>query len=146
MDRREAILARMLELAEGVAGVTTAKRNQLAIDDLALPAILIFDGDETAQDSDPGRRLPTTPRRVDMHPVITILVEATGATVGTTLNGFRAAYLKAMAQDETLVGFTHDRVGFRYEGSTPVVQEGRAVEGAMQLNVSFTYILKPAEL
>lgn len=146
MDRREAILARMLVLAAAVEGVETARRNQLVTDDLQCPVIMIFDGAETPRDSDPQRRQPTTPRRVDMQPVISIKVSESSETVGTEMNRIRAAYLKAMAEDETLIALTHDRVGFRYDGCTPVVDEGRLVEGHMQLQVSLTYILNISEL
>lgn len=143
---REAILARMLTLAEGLGQIVTAKRNQLFNDDLHLPALIIFDGDETARDSDPPRRPATTVRRIDMRPVVTIQVSAGSDQVGTELNAIRAAYLKALTEDAELIALTHDRVGFRYEGCAPVVEQGRLIEGALQLQASFTYILNPAEL
>lgn len=147
MDKRELILARMLEIARAVDGVETAKRNQLVIDDLQLPAILIFDGAETPRESDPSRRRTVVePRRVDMQPVITIKADETAENVGTLMNTLRAALLRALFQDEALLALTHDSVGLRYDGCTPVVDNGRVVEGAMQIQVTITYILNPAAL
>ena len=50
MDKREAILQRLTEIAAGLPGVVTAVRNQDEISEHARPAIAVFDADETADE------------------------------------------------------------------------------------------------
>ena len=46
MDKREAILARLVEIAAGLPGIATAVRNQDEISERSRPAIAVFDADE----------------------------------------------------------------------------------------------------
>ena len=66
MDKREAILVRLVEIAGELAGIKTAVRNQDEISERARPAIAIFDADETADEraNEQGHaaELPTSSR------------------------------------------------------------------------------------
>ena len=46
MDKREAILARLVEVCAGLTGVVTAARNVLDVPSLARPAFVVQDGSE----------------------------------------------------------------------------------------------------
>ncbi len=63
-DRREMILARLLEIAVGVDGIVAVFRNKDEISERQRPAIVILDADEAADDADPNSRPSRAPRRV----------------------------------------------------------------------------------
>jgi hypothetical protein len=143
MDNREAILARLLIIAAGVDGVAKSYRNKDDVPETSRPAIVILDGDEGSDDSDPGRRPANAPRRIGMTPEIYILLGGTPATVGTDINLIRAKFVKAVMTDATLIGLTLDGVGIRYEGCATGLARGRSMEGEMGLSFTFTYLMRP---
>lgn len=145
-DKRELILSRLLEIAAEVDGVSTALRNTESVSEEKLPAITIFDADETANDEDPPGRPVGSPRRVSMTPEIYIDCMAVPETVGTSLNTLRSAFMKAVFADETIKALTLNGIGIRYEGCTTALARGRTMSGSMGVGISFTYILKPDEL
>ena len=69
MDKREAILVRLVEIAGELAGIKTAARNQDEISERARPAIVVFDADETADEraSEQGHS-GRAPNIVESHP------------------------------------------------------------------------------
>ena len=74
MDKREEILARLLQVAASVPGVAIAVRNQDEISERSRPAIVVFDADESADETaerqdHPGR----APNIVAMTPEVLIL-------------------------------------------------------------------------
>jgi hypothetical protein len=142
-DIREAILARMLVIAEDVEDVELAARNKLTLDESQRPAIIILDGPETARNNEASRRPARAPRIIDMQPSVVVMVGAKAEDVGTLINLYRARYLKALTEDTEFLELTHDSEGFRYDGCTPTVEEGRVVEGQMEFHLSITYILQP---
>lgn len=146
MDNREGILARLLVIASGIDGVTNAYRNRDDIAETSRPAIVILDADEAADDSDPGRRPATAPRRVSMTPEIYILLGAVPADVGTSINLLRARFVKAVMTDATLLALTLDSVGIRYEGCATGLARGRSMEGEMGVSFTFTYVMRPDTL
>jgi hypothetical protein len=148
MDRRELILARLLEIAEDIPGIRNAYRNQDEINESQRPAILILDADEQAEDRDGGRlgRRPTTPTRVGMTPEIYIMLAGTPASVGTSLNGFRASLIAAILGDETLGALTGTNGEILYLGAATSLARGRQAEGSMGLSFTFTYPLIPSEI
>lgn len=146
MDHREAILSRLLEIAAGIEGVTKAYRNQDDIPEKSRPAIVILDGDEAADDGDPGRRPTTAPRRIGMTPEIYILLGSSPENVGSSINLIRARFVKAVMTDATLRGLTLDGDGIRYEGCATGLARGRSMEGEMGVSLTFTYVMRPEKL
>lgn len=145
-DTREEILKQMLVVARKVRNVSTAERNLPELsDESALPALIIFDGDEVADTSDPVRRPPAAIRRVTMMPEIRILVATASDTVGKDLNALRAALITAMMGDATLIGLSADGVGIRYDGASTQMKVGRSMTGDMLASFSITYYLKPSD-
>ena len=145
-DLRESIIARLVVVLGTVAGVTTVGRNVTNISDARLPAIIVFDANEEAEDGEFDRRPPGRLRRISLKPQIILLVQDDSADLGTTLNALRAAVIKAILADDTLIDLTHDNVGIRYEGCSSGLARGRQMEGQMVLNFSFNYILNPNSL
>jgi hypothetical protein len=145
-DRREAILTRLLEVAQGIEGIVTAARNKDEIPEHERPAIVILDAGEVGSEHDPAARPTQAPRRVSMTPEIYILLAGSPANVGSDLNRLRARVLKAVLTDETVRALVLDRKGIRYEGCATGLSRGRAMEGEMGVSISFTYLLDPAQL
>ncbi|MDE2284714.1 MAG: hypothetical protein KGK33_08890 [Hyphomicrobiales bacterium] len=147
MDKREAILQRLVEIAAGLPGIATAVRNQDEISEHARPAIAVFDADETAderaeQQGHPGR----APNIVEMTPEVLILLGAKPERVGPALNEVRAKLVRAVlidAQLSTLAG-ANGRV--RYAGCSTHLGHGRSMEGSMGVHFTFAYVLRPEQL
>lgn len=145
-DTRELILSRLVEVLQTVAGVLTVHRNKESLSDDRLPAILVFDADEAADEQDPKSRPSIAPRRVSMMPEVRIMIGAAPEAVGPALNAIRAATLKAILTDDALLALTADGIGARYEGCATQLKVGRTMQGDMLLGVRFAYYLKPGQL
>lgn len=151
-DRREAIIQRLLVLAEAVDGVPFAFRNRLDLGERQRPAIVILDSDEIVDAGGSAQGRPgRVPSVVSMTPEILILLQddadRTGsAGVGAALNTIRAKYLSAILSDSVLAELTGPNGSIRYEGCATGLSRGRNMEGEMGLSVAFQYPLIPAEL
>lgn len=142
LDRREQICARLLLIAKGVTGIKKTARNETTATAKTGPWIVTHDGDEEVTHNKDG----SSPRVVQMTPSLRILVEATSATVGTKLNGFRLALIKAITTDATLVELTGPNGGVRYDGCRTSTQSGEQKEGEMWIDFAIAYPLMPGEL
>lgn len=145
-DRREMILARLLEIAKGIDGIAAAFRNRDEISERQRPAIIILDADEAADDADPSQRPSRSPRRVAMTPEVYILLGAKPEDLGTAINILRARLVKAVLTDERLRTIVGSNGEVRYEGCATALARGRSMEGEMGVSFSFTYVLRPEEL
>ena len=147
-DKREQILVRLLGIAQALPGIAAAFRNKDEISDRQRPCIVIFDADEAADDADPAglARRPNAPRRIGMTPEIYLMLGAKPEDVGTAINGFRAAFIKAVLTDSELAGIVGSNGDIRYEGCATGLARGRTMEAEMGLSFTFSYILRPDEL
>ena len=147
-DRRERILARLLGIAQAVPGLVATFRNKDEISDRQRPAIVILDADEAADDADPAglARRPNAPRRIGMTPEIYLMLGAKPEDVGPAINGFRAAFIKAVLVDSELATIVGSNGDIRYEGCATGLSRGRTMEAEMGLSFTFSYILRPDEL
>jgi hypothetical protein len=148
-DPRESILARLPDVALLATDVEVAVRNKNEFSDLARPAVVVFDGDEEASDSDPETRPPNAPRRVTMKAELAVLASGASDTIGTTVNRYRAQLIQAITSDAVLIGLVLDgtaRQSIRYTGSTVALSSGRAIEAELRLGFAFTYVLRPDQL
>ena len=147
-DKREQILVRLLGIAQGLPGIAAAFRNKDEISDRQRPCIVILDADEAADDADPSglARRPNAPRRIGMTPEIYLMLGAKPEDVGTAINGFRAAFIKAVLMDSELATIVGSNGDIRYEGCATGLARGRNMEAEMGLSFTFSYILRPDEL
>jgi hypothetical protein len=145
-DRRELILARLLEIARGIDGIVSAFRNKDEISEKQRPCIVILDADEAADDADPTSRPKRSPRRVAMTPEIYILLGSKPEDLGTAINALRARLLSAVLTDDQLIGLVGSNGDIRYEGCATALARGRSMEGEMGVSLSFTYVLRMEEL
>jgi hypothetical protein len=145
MDKREAILARLAEVAVMVPSVSTVARNQDELSEHKRPAIVIFDADEAAderaeQQGHSGR----APNIVEMTPEVMILLGAVPEQVGSALNELRAALVKAVLTDDQLIALAGSNGRVRYAGCTTHLGHGRSMEASMGVHFVFSYVLRPA--
>ncbi|KLK91421.1 hypothetical protein AA309_20210 [Microvirga vignae] len=156
-DKREQILVRLVEIAEAIPGIKTVERNPGQLDETVLPAIVILDADETADDADPGGprgRPPFAPRRVGMTPEIYLMAlaptpepgESSSAKLGPLINGMRAQFVKAVLTDASLREIVGTNGDIRYEGCATALARGRSMEAEMGVSFTFSYMLKPSDL
>lgn len=147
MDKREAILVRLLTIAAGLPGIKTAVRNQDEISERARPAIVIFDADETADEraSEQGHG-GRAPNIIEMSPEALILLGGTPESIGTALNEMRAKFVKAVLFDAPLATLTGTNGGVRYVGCSTHLGHGRSMEGSMGVHFAFAYVLRPDQL
>jgi hypothetical protein len=147
MDKREAILQRLVDVATSLPGVNNVVRNQDEISEHKRPAIAIFDADEAAderadQQGHPGR----APNIVEMTPEVLILLGTVPVRVGSALNVLRAALVKAVLTDAQLIALTGTNGRVRYAGCTTHLGHGRSMEASMGVHFSFAYVLRSDQL
>ena len=142
-DKRESILARLVTVCEGVTGIRSARRNSTDISEQHAPYIVVYDGDETADDGDPQGRPRGSVRLVRMTPEIYLVTTGASDGLGTTINGFRASIINAILTDATLAGLTVNGQGIRYDGCSTGLSKGTKPIGQVGLSFSFTYTIGP---
>lgn len=142
-DPREAIMQRLLAIAETLAVV--AVRNVKALPDDALPAISVLEGDEAGDPQDaptagqPNRRFS----RIVMTPEIVIKVANAPETVGSDLNALRQLVIKAVLTDADLATLTTNAGRVQYAGAGSALAYGRSMVGEAALSFAITYLLRP---
>lgn len=146
-DRREEILARLVDIGAGITGIVQCKRNVIDITELKRPAILIFDGDEEAHEIQvrPGHR-GMAPNLVTMTPSMNILLSETSENVGSALNSLRAELIYAVLSDSDLATICGPNGHVRYTASATGLNAGRKIEGEIGVSFAITYPLIPSEL
>lgn len=146
VDRRERILARLVDIAREIEGVRNAYRNKTDVSAVQRPAIVIFDADEAAAEGEPGGRPSASPNMIELTPEIWLLVGRDSETVGSDLNEFRMAVIKAVLFDSKLGISTGTNGVIRYRGCVTDLGKGRTTEAAMMLSFTFNYPLMVSEL
>ena len=146
-DTREAILEQLLVIAKAIDGVGgRAFRNRDQLSETARPAIVILDGDETAEERPADGRPARTPERIAMTPEIYVIVGGGEGPVGAGLNSLRAKIIAAIAADGTLAALVGSNGSIRYDGCATDLGRGRTMQGEMGLGFTFRYVLSPAKL
>lgn len=145
-DVREEIMVRLMSVVADVDGIKSIYRNTKTVSEDKLPAAILLEGDEEADDNDPQRRPINSPRRVQMIPQLAIVSGAIPEEVGTDLNTLRVRTIKAIIDDATLRDLTLNSTGVRYLGFDSELAPGRSMIGQYTLRFGLTYALKPNEL
>lgn len=145
-DVREQILQRLFDVCGTVDGVREAFRNQNEVSETSLPALVLIDADEIADENDPKSRPANAPRRITMTPEVRILLQAAPEAVGSAVNAFRARLIKAVLTDSQLLALTAEGQGARYMGEASQLKSGRTMQGDMFCVFAFHYYLRPNDL
>lgn len=146
-DVREAIFVRLKAICRAINGVSGAYRNGVNLSETRLPCMVVHDGDESGNDSDPMRQ-SIAPRRMTIDQTITIAIAAEPENTGTQLNAFRAKLLTAILEDEQLKALTGNdpRGGVRYEGCTTELTQGQTIIALMNVSFTVPYIFRVSDL
>lgn len=143
-DLRETLLAQLLTTAKTIRNIETCERNLNDISDIALPALIIFDGNEEAFDNPRARGL--APNTVEMRPVVDVYISEVPENTGTVVNEWRATVLKALLGDATIAadctGIPNG--GIRYLGCETGLADGRASLMRLSLSLAINYSFKPS--
>jgi hypothetical protein len=142
---REDIMARLLELAQGVSGISEAARNALDVRNLARPAITIRDGSETKL-SQPRNQPRPGVQLMQTAPVIYLYVGAGQRDVGTLTNQYLARFLKSVLEDATLLSLVTTNGEISYEGANLEDPEAESREGRMEISLVFVYPFRASAL
>ena len=148
MDRREAILTRLVAVAGAIDGVVKAERNRTDVTGRSRPAIIVLDADETVDDiafTKQGRPA-NAPNLIDLKPEIVIMVGEASETVGPLLNSYRAKFLKAVVDDAELRGLVGASGHILYEGCATDLTREKNMAGEMRVAMTFRYTLRFDEL
>lgn len=143
-DVREQILTRLRALGK-VRGVASVARNAMQISDGdALPAVILYDGDEEVR-SDPAGRPSPTIQLVTMTPWFQITLQGDNEQVGEDLNTLRLRLISAVTQDAALLALTAENRGVRYTGGMTKFAAARTTQGDMAVRFSILYYLRPSD-
>lgn len=142
-DTREDILARLLVIAAGLSGVNYTARNLSEKSDRKTPSIIIYDADESPDESLTARKGPRTPMLVTMQPEIAVDAAGTPEAVGTAVNAIRFAFIQAVLNDDVLPGLVGSNGEYHYLGGQSDLGVGRSITGKFFMSFSFTYPLFP---
>ncbi len=138
-DDREAILARLAAVLEGVTGLEYFSRNDITLPEGKVPGILMLDGDEVVDETAyRDSRAPASVKVITLQPEVYLLVQDDPEQVGPTLSLMRRRILAAVLTDEMLLGLALDK-GVKYEGMQTGMAMGRSLSGEAALNFSIKY-------
>jgi len=150
VDVRENILARLLEVVATIPNIRTAVRNNVDLTEEALPAAIVFDGDEETDDASDGSMRPShRPTLVQMTPEIVIAQQAD--EIGSDITTLRRELIKRVLTDTELneqivkTG-RYGNGAIRYLGCQTDVGWMRSLHGALRAQFMFKYTLRPEDL
>jgi hypothetical protein len=149
-DVREDIMARLLELAVAIPIIRFAKRGEIGVNDIDLPAALILDGNETTSDENDLSMHPANkPTNVRMTPEIMLIHQ--NPNIGSEMNALRQELVKSILNDaelnEQIVKTGRNGTGvIRYLGCETGYANLRNLNGVLIARFLFKYALKPWEL
>lgn len=156
MDKREAILERLLALLQGIpaqAGYDTYSvfRNRTLLKEDKRPAIALLDAGELSDTLLEARgRMFFTPQVMTMLPQIFVLLKErttpSNDGVGEELNVFRVAIIKAIAEDRALQQLCGPDGMVSLRRVTTDLQNGALLQGQMEMDFALTYVLNPGKL
>lgn len=149
IDRREAILSRLVEVIEGASVFSRVHRNNPNPTEGRMPAAVVFDADEEAAPMpDLSRyREPNAPQLMTMRPEVYVLIATNAANAGPRLSELRSAVYRAVVEDSTLndlVGGKNGRIALNACRSQFAV--GRSMQSELRMEFEFTYVLWARDL
>lgn len=145
MDKREAILARLMEVCAGLTGIVSAARNVLDVPALARPAFVVQDGSEERLDAAISDNRSGA-GRFELNAQCWLLIRGGANDVGPLMSLFRARLLSAITADAALRSLTGTVGGIRYDGCTVSEPTPESKEPRMDLNFTFVYTLAMSDL
>lgn len=145
-DRREQAIARLVEIAKTLEGVTVTRNRDIETE-TNLPSVDIFDADETFDlQLDRGGHAGLAPILLDLTPEIYLKVAGKPDEIGPAVNALRVKFLKAVVNDATLLGILSSNGRVRNHGCSTSLGKGRTMQAEMRVHLVLTYPFIPNEL
>ena len=146
-DRREEILARLVEIARELPAAPKVYRNRLKLTALLRPAIVILDGDEEgAAGAFALGRPSNTPSIMQVKPMVCLMAGDNAETIGSDVSALRLPLVKAVLLDDVLQEITTNIGGVQYQGCSLDLGQGQTTEGTLILVFELHYPLLTAEM
>jgi hypothetical protein len=146
VDKREAILVRLLQIVTDIEDIENAARNQTLSDASDIRRISVLEGEEIVPEMPIGNRRASDKSHVMMIPQILIACGARTRDVGSVLNTFRRRVIKNVLTDEALLALTMNGRSIQYGGMSSDLAFAALMEGKMALVFRITYMLDPSAL
>lgn len=149
IDKREAILSRLVEVIEESGAFVSVSRNNPDPNPARMPAAVIFDADEeTAAPPNPDKwREPNAPQLMTLRPEVYVLLAAAASNAGPRLSELRAAVYKAVVNDARLVELTDNTSGrIALNACRSQFAVGRSMNAELRMEFFFTYVLWARDL
>lgn len=147
VDRRELVFDRLQTLIIDTREFKSVVRNRGLLQNEALPAIIILDGDEAIKNQTLGKGRPRLATSITiLRPEIFILAKDKrpgNAQIGTTLNYYRAIIIRAIAADTELLDLLGPNGELTYDGCETDLKSGMTMEGEMKLAFSLACPMNP---
>lgn len=153
IDRREAILERLVELAgEEYISAATVVRNRALLKQDIRPAVAILDGDEVARVTGDGLglgrggRVGMTAQLMTMRPEIFLVLDSRkiqNVGIGEDVNAFRMTLINVIAHDPALLAILGSNGSIAYMGMVTDLKSGSRLDGEVKFEFAFTYLLDP---
>lgn len=144
-DKREAVMARLLAIANQIEDVESAERNATLMEDSDVRRISVLEGAEEVSEA-AGSRHAADKGIVVMIPQILIACGARTRDVGADLNMIRARLIKAVMTDAELLALTVNSRSIRYAGMDSDLAFAMLMEGKMALRFRIAVMLDPKAL
>jgi hypothetical protein len=143
-------MLRTLNSLAQVDGVKSVFRNRGEVPADKLPAAVLLDGKEVIKISTAGHGGMRVPSVFTLSPQIFIVLkprdDINNDGVGEELSAFRVQILKLIRDDDTLAALLGSNGEVVYEGHDTDMQTGSTMQGQMQMNFTFSYVLNPSDL
>jgi hypothetical protein len=162
LDKRELVNLRIMAALGTVPDVTPAKvyRNRAEFDEKkhTPPLIVYLDGTErkildantSRRDGARGGVPAVVPMIMEMTPQIFLIMKPKlldqAAEYGPEISDWRMKVIKAIMKDDALLAILGANGGIDYRGMETDMQTGRTMEGQLQFNFAFRYVLNPSDL
>jgi hypothetical protein len=161
-DKRELINLRIIAALGAIDGLTPARwyRNRGEFDEKkVIPPIgvyldgterKVFDAATTKRDGARGGVPAITPMMMELTPQIFLIMQPKkldqAVEYGPEISGWRMKVLAAIMKDASLLAILGANGGIDYRGMETDMQAGRTMEGQLQFNFAFRYVLNPSDL
>jgi hypothetical protein len=162
LDKRELINLRIVAALGTIAEITPAKvfRNRGEFDEKKhIPPFLIYldgterkilDANTSRRDGARGGVPAVVPSIMEITPQIYFIMQPkkleAAAEYGPEISDWRMRVLKAIIKDDALLALLGANGGIDYKGMETDMQVGRSMEGQLQFNFAFRYMLDPSDL
>jgi molybdenum cofactor biosynthesis enzyme len=148
IDRREAILSRIVEVIEATSEFAVVSRNKPNAGEGRMPEAVVFDADEeSAVMPDTSRwREADAPQLMTMRPEIYVLIAANAANAGPRLSELRAAVYRAIVEDKELSDLVGRTGRIIMQACRSQFAVGRTMQAELRIEFAITYVLWARDL